>query len=1147
MQSYSPYSFNPPAGSAEDRDLALGYSSAAQPAQTSPYSHFGASSAMLVDGGSVPAYGDPLEAAYGPLAVLPLQQHQQQQQQQFQPQNYDDSQGVVSPTSMYSASPMAEYDTHRQSDTDQVEVDMLQASGLSSYDGMAGFAASGSYGAGASQPARSLSYNGFSGGEHYGVLDVGRPPMPRAETVPDPRNGANPFARLRAGNMSITPSHSPAAQQQQSRPKPRFDDSSFSGSLGPAPNSAYPTLQSLIPPPQLSSSSPFPSYDTSQPAYSQPTASKPAGKPPPPPVTSYPTAASQARSVAHKRGANSLSMNPSLLSNNPTAPSEPFDARAVGLPVPLPPAGTDSSSTSKTYSNIYSSSGFDLIGVLARVVNRKDPEIEIGAIDMSCSFVVVDAKKFDQPIVYASETFSKLTGYSNEEIVGRNCRFLQAPGDQQVIQGEQRRFSDGTAAHHLRRHIVAGKEAQVSLINYTKAGRPFINLVTCIPIAWERDSTEVDFIVGFQVDLIDQPAAILDKMHNGSYVVDYSRVMATINRNPPSVTSAAELVAAIANEYGDHAGHLAAATAQPKIAGPAEQAREEVQVDAVNEILDLVSSNPHGAAGLPNDTLRKQFGRLLVDQCNDLIHVVSLKGSLLYVSQSARKLLEYEPYELLGKPLSSFCHPSDIVSVQRELKDAGVQSQPVVNLIYRIRRKRSGYCWFEAQGRLHLEAGKGRKCVVLSGRPREVFRMSWRDLEHEGGMSSSPSSANEFFAKLCVDGIFLTTTKSAEQVLGIKAQDVTGKSVGDLSPPDTDDAQRVMDALLKSARGNATRVQHRLKGEGGRFVDVVTRFYPMRCEDAHEAPAQTATGGKSVSVVAQISLLSIEPEKQQKREAAAKLASSSVSSVTGSSAPTVATAATTACASSAGVAVSAPVVAAIVPGTGPPGLTSFSAVPSTFKSLVTPSVVSDNVFSELDVTRGTSWQFELHQMRLTNKKLREEREALETIRKKKAIATKMPAAPLASTAGQRACANCGRTSSAEWRSGPTGPKTLCNACGLRWAKQKTRLAAADKKRRDEEERAAQLAASVPSPTGSSSEAQTRSGSRDSGSGGDSTDPTTASPYNTCNESSGVDSPMAHYSHGPRPSLPHNPSSLYLSYGGAGGPLQPPPRHDSWSY
>lgn len=145
-------------------------------------------------------------------------------------------------------------------------------------------------------------------------------------------------------------------------------------------------------------------------------------------------------------------------------------------------------------------------------------------------------------------------------------------------------------------------------------------------------------------------------------------------------------------------------------------------------------------------------------------------------------------------------------------------------------------------------------------------------------------------------------------------------------------------------------------------------------------------------------------------------------------------------------------------------------------------------------------------MRLTNKKLREEREALETIKKKKAMHAKAPP-PKAGT-GQRSCANCGRTSSAEWRSGPTGPKTLCNACGLRWSKARSQAVAAEKKRKEEEAAKAAEAAGH-----SSSDPQSRSNSRDSTASGSgaSTNPTTVMP-----------SPMASYQHQFAGLSPHSP-------------------------
>lgn len=72
-------------------------------------------------------------------------------------------------------------------------------------------------------------------------------------------------------------------------------------------------------------------------------------------------------------------------------------------------------------------------------------------------------------------------------------------------------------------------------------------------------------------------------------------------------------------------------------------------------------------------------------------------------------MLEYEASDLVGKTLQSFCHPSDIVPVMRELKESGSNSQPIINLLYRLKRKKSGYVWIEAQGKLYLEQSKSRK------------------------------------------------------------------------------------------------------------------------------------------------------------------------------------------------------------------------------------------------------------------------------------------------------------------------------------------------------------------------------------------------------------------------------------------------------
>ncbi|KAK4051163.1 hypothetical protein OIV83_002985 [Microbotryomycetes sp. JL201] len=701
--------------------------------------------------------------------------------------------------------------------------------------------------------------------------------------------------------------------------------------------------------------------------------------------------------------------SPASFSMNPTAPSDPFDAAALGLPVPK--------ASSTNWTRAYSSTGFDMVNILARVASRPNPQLSLGPIDLSCSFVVVDAKKWDQPIVFASETFSRLTGYSNAEIIGRNCRFLQAPDGVHVRQGEKRKYTDGNAAFHLRRHLVMGQESQASLINYCKGGKPFINLVTIIPITW--DSDDIAYYVGFQVDLVEQPAAIVEKTRDGtfpaaalfcstetylgfsltgSYVVNYSLSASSI---PPAIDSAS------VEPFGEVHQNSYVAAKEPTF-----------------ELIDAVSAN--GLAGLTSDASRKQFNKLLLEHCDDFVHVLSLKGSLLYVSPSAKRLLEYEPAELVGKGLSTICHPSDIVSVLRELKDSSVD-QPI-SIVYRVRRKTSGYMWLEATGRLHLEQGKGRKCVILVGRPREVYRMSWSDLERSGGFGQT-----EFWSKLSMHGMFLYATPNVQNVLKMSSDEMTGRTFADLAP--NRDAAPVQAALDQAARGQPSTVRHNMLASNG-LVDVVTHFYPAKSESDVPLSSPSVFANMNAStVIAQTNLFSSEVTKAR--------------NVSLPSAPS-SRAAMESAQNSAPVAFTLPTFSRTGSGSGSDsdgsngnGKTSFSAIPSTFKTLSHDNA-SDNVFDELDSVRGTSWQFELHQMRLTNKKLREERAALLALqqrsKKRKRNESGSNDRLSASNAGSptsssvRRCANCGRSQSAEWRTGPTGPKTLCNACGLRWSK-----------------------------------------------------------------------------------------------------------------
>lgn len=119
-----------------------------------------------------------------------------------------------------------------------------------------------------------------------------------------------------------------------------------------------------------------------------------------------------------------------------------------------------------------------------------------------------DAELPDLPIVYCSDSFERLTGYTKHMVLGRNCRFMQSP-DGNVAAGVRRKYVDDNSVLYLKNMINRRQESQITLINYRRGGQPFMNLLTTIPITWHTE--QVKFFVGFQVDLVEQPNAVVNE------------------------------------------------------------------------------------------------------------------------------------------------------------------------------------------------------------------------------------------------------------------------------------------------------------------------------------------------------------------------------------------------------------------------------------------------------------------------------------------------------------------------------------------------------------------------------------------------------------------------------------------------------------
>ncbi|MCF4126246.1 HWE histidine kinase domain-containing protein [Methylobacterium sp. SyP6R] len=103
--------------------------------------------------------------------------------------------------------------------------------------------------------------------------------------------------------------------------------------------------------------------------------------------------------------------------------------------------------------------------------------------------VITDPHRPDNPIVFVNDAFTRLTGYAREEIVGRNCRFLQGPE------------TDAADVARIRDAIARREPIEIDLLNHKKTGEAFWNRLLVSPVFDEAGQLTYFFASQFDVTL----------------------------------------------------------------------------------------------------------------------------------------------------------------------------------------------------------------------------------------------------------------------------------------------------------------------------------------------------------------------------------------------------------------------------------------------------------------------------------------------------------------------------------------------------------------------------------------------------------------------------------------------------------------------
>ncbi|MDF0603448.1 PAS domain-containing protein [Psychromarinibacter sp. C21-152] len=113
----------------------------------------------------------------------------------------------------------------------------------------------------------------------------------------------------------------------------------------------------------------------------------------------------------------------------------------------------------------------------------------------SVAIVMTDPHAPDNPITYVNEAFEQITGYSRDDALGRNCRFLQ---------GEATAEED---VDRIRRGLDSGDEFEVVLTNHKADGTPFRNQLLVVPVRDQAGEISAFFGVQRELEEGDTPEA----------------------------------------------------------------------------------------------------------------------------------------------------------------------------------------------------------------------------------------------------------------------------------------------------------------------------------------------------------------------------------------------------------------------------------------------------------------------------------------------------------------------------------------------------------------------------------------------------------------------------------------------------------------
>ncbi|HWP17663.1 MAG TPA: PAS domain S-box protein [Burkholderiaceae bacterium] len=374
---------------------------------------------------------------------------------------------------------------------------------------------------------------------------------------------------------------------------------------------------------------------------------------------------------------------------------------------------------------------------------ERDLQIMLRAIEAEASLPisVVDAEAADHPLVYVNPAFERLTGYSRDEVLGRNCRFMQ---------GSDR---DQAALPTLRQALAQGRSCTVVLRNYRRDGTRFINELHVAPV--HAPDGHITHFIGVQTDITERSVAadrlrlseelyrsVALSISDGLMVVTSGAYVVAVNPAACRIldTSMEELVMSPGLTLLDESleplpedEHPVARTlergetvveqvygvrlAQGRIrwlslsVQPLRVTPRDRPVSAVVTFRDITQQRNSEQAL----ALSEQRWKFALEGSGNGVWDWDVDANRVFYSPRWKRILGYRDDELENAPFewSKRVHPDDRDAVLRRLQDHLDNTSPVYQSEHRIRHRDGHYLWVFERGKVVLRDDQGRALRIV--------------------------------------------------------------------------------------------------------------------------------------------------------------------------------------------------------------------------------------------------------------------------------------------------------------------------------------------------------------------------------------------------------------------------------------------------